>query len=448
MPDADVEFQEMLAEIENNDFSCMLTQMKAGEMAAPVPRIDSPRVQVRKTFLEVMSLQQTHSELVRKNVTFPLCTTGKSACDGTAAPSDDETTATDSGYSSDGTLSWADVCLGDTLDATSLSKATQPEDISETRTTVMMRNLPCDLNRDILTHVIDSEGFYCRYDFVYMPMDFNTGCARGFAFVNLISSDDALRFMGQFQGFGKWPTPSRKTAKMAWSDCQGLQANIARQSGSTALHDGMHDLCKPALYTNGVRAHFSLPARKCTSTGKSKAIQASQSGNSSAARAPLRDSELTVARVRDARATAVAQSAVGAEQAEFTTVIFRNLPNDYTRDIFVQQLDSEGFAGKYDFVYVPIDFARGSALGYAFVNLVDHKSATVFREHFHGFTVWKVPSRKVAIVQWSKAQSQGLALHIERYRNNSMMHDGTPDVYKPAIFKHGCRIPFPGPSHA
>ncbi|CAE7621292.1 ML3, partial [Symbiodinium sp. CCMP2456] len=54
-----------------------------------------------------------------------------------------------------------------------------------------------------------------------------------------------------------------------------------------------------------------------------------------------------------------------------TTVMLRNLPNNYTRDMLLELIDSMGFRGQYDFLYLPIDFQTHACLGYAFVNLVD-----------------------------------------------------------------------------
>merc|ERR1719461_2657977 len=53
-----------------------------------------------------------------------------------------------------------------------------------------------------------------------------------------------------------------------------------------------------------------------------------------------------------------------------TTLMLRNLPLDYTRDMLLQLLDKEGFAGKYDFIYLPVDFKTRAGLGYAFLNMV------------------------------------------------------------------------------
>lgn len=130
---------------------------------------------------------------------------------------------------------------------------------------------------------------------------------------------------------------------------------------------------------------------------------------------------------------------------EGTTVMLRNLPNNYTRAMMLELVDKEGFAGKYDFLYLPIDFKSNSSLGYAFANLVDHEQAELFRKKFEGFEGWAVPSQKVCCVNWS-SPFQGLDAHVQRFRNSPVMHESVPDEHKPILFKDGTRIPFPEPT--
>jgi hypothetical protein len=125
-----------------------------------------------------------------------------------------------------------------------------------------------------------------------------------------------------------------------------------------------------------------------------------------------------------------------------TTVMLRNLPNNYSRTMLLKLIDSEGFAGQYDFIYLPMDFKSLASLGYAFVNLLTPELATRFFEAFEGFHRWVVPSQKVCSVNWSHPY-QGLDAHIERYRNSPVMHEDVPDDYKPWLFRDGERIPFP-----
>ena len=42
----------------------------------------------------------------------------------------------------------------------------------------------------------------------------------------------------------------------------------------------------------------------------------------------------------------------------------RNIPNNYTREMFLELLDRHGFAGRYDFAYLPCDFYRDANLGH------------------------------------------------------------------------------------
>merc|ERR1740130_313458 len=138
--------------------------------------------------------------------------------------------------------------------------------------------------------------------------------------------------------------------------------------------------------------------------------------------------------------------AVGeAFEGPYTTVMLRNLPNNYSRTMLLKLVDAEGFGGEYDLVYLPMDFKSHASLGYAFVNLITPEQAQRFFETFEGFHRWVVPSQKVCSVNWSHPY-QGLDAHIERYRNSPVMHEDVPDDYKPMVFRDGKRIPFPPPT--
>lgn len=132
-------------------------------------------------------------------------------------------------------------------------------------------------------------------------------------------------------------------------------------------------------------------------------------------------------------------------QHECTTVMLRNIPNRYTSGSLLALLDERQFQALYDFVYLPMDFQNGVNLGYAFVNLIGHEEALRFKEVFQGFQGWRFDSAKVSEVSWAHPH-QGLAEHVERYRNSPVMHPSMPDEYKPMIFQRGARVTFPPPT--
>mmetsp|Transcript_9027 Transcript_9027/g.14601 ORF Transcript_9027/g.14601 Transcript_9027/m.14601 type:complete len:417 (+) Transcript_9027:90-1340(+) len=137
--------------------------------------------------------------------------------------------------------------------------------------------------------------------------------------------------------------------------------------------------------------------------------------------------------------------ATAANGLPMTTVMLRNLPNRYTRADLLAMLDEEGFAARYTFVYLPIDFKTHSGLGYAFVDLTEPDVAERLRRHFEGFSRWCIQSDKVCTVSWSHQEQQGLAAHIKRYRNSPVMHGSVPDDWKPMLFQDGQPVPFPPP---
>lgn len=128
-----------------------------------------------------------------------------------------------------------------------------------------------------------------------------------------------------------------------------------------------------------------------------------------------------------------------------TTVMLRNLPPGYNSELLLSTLDSNGFAKRYDFVYLPIDFNTRDSLGYAFVNLLSHAEALRLWSFFEDFSQWLLPCEKPCTLTWSFPH-QGLSAHVERYRNSPVMHDIVPEDCKPMIFVEGRRIQFPRPT--
>jgi len=128
-----------------------------------------------------------------------------------------------------------------------------------------------------------------------------------------------------------------------------------------------------------------------------------------------------------------------------TTLMLRNIPNQYTRDALLGLIESFGFHGCCDFIYLPMDFHKGAGLGYAFVNFASEKDAESVRQMFEGFCSWGHASQKVCEVSFSHPL-QGLKEHIEQHRNSCVMHELVPDSHKPALYEGGVRQPFPLPT--
>jgi len=130
-----------------------------------------------------------------------------------------------------------------------------------------------------------------------------------------------------------------------------------------------------------------------------------------------------------------------------TTLMLRGLPEMCTRDVLLRLLDHLGFAGEYDLVYVPVNFATEVGLRYAFVNAVSPASARRLWACFDGFQAWPMLCEETCTVCWSDPH-QGVTAHVERYRNSPVMHESVPESWKPALFQRGLRVPFPAPTRA
>lgn len=127
----------------------------------------------------------------------------------------------------------------------------------DTRTTVMVQNLPRQMTRVDLLKLLDTQGFIGQYSFVYMPIDLTRQATLGYAFVNLISPEVVPLFWRTFDGFKDWTTPCDKICRVSWSNPhQGLEEHIDRYRNSPLMHSSVPDYARPVLFQNGVRIDF------------------------------------------------------------------------------------------------------------------------------------------------------------------------------------------------
>lgn len=129
-----------------------------------------------------------------------------------------------------------------------------------------------------------------------------------------------------------------------------------------------------------------------------------------------------------------------------TTLTLGNLPSALSQEEVIAVLNSMGFRGKYDLVYMPKCFATGKNLGHATVNLLRHADGLALAARIHGFQTWSVGDGETSCTaEWSLPM-QGWTEHVEAYRNHPVMHESVPESFRPMVFENGRRGIFPQPT--
>ncbi|XP_071721940.1 protein terminal ear1 homolog [Rutidosis leptorrhynchoides] len=110
---------------------------------------------------------------------------------------------------------------------------------AETRTTVMIKNIPNKYSQKLVLSMLDNHCIHtneqkCRdgeddepmssYDFVYLPIDFNNKCNVGYGFVNMTSPQAAWRLYKAFHQQHWEVFNSRKICEVTYARVQGLEA--------------------------------------------------------------------------------------------------------------------------------------------------------------------------------------------------------------------------------
>lgn len=106
-----------------------------------------------------------------------------------------------------------------------------------------------------------------------------------------------------------------------------------------------------------------------------------------------------------------------AAQGPPTTMMIRNIPNRYTQRELVKELEGLGFAGSFDFLYVPMDKVTMCNVGYAFVNFIDPMWALRCMELLENYAFKKHRRARGKIAAVSVAYIQGLQANLRHYQS-------------------------------
>nr|GME11488.1 protein terminal ear1 homolog [Ipomoea batatas] len=110
-------------------------------------------------------------------------------------------------------------------------------DCRDSRTTVMIKNIPNKYSQKLLLNMLDNHCIHCNeqiapadhhptssYDFVYLPIDFVNKCNVGYGFVNMTSPEAAWRLYKAFH-LQTWEAfNSRKICEVTYARIQGIEA--------------------------------------------------------------------------------------------------------------------------------------------------------------------------------------------------------------------------------
>ncbi|KAF9331575.1 hypothetical protein BG006_005570 [Podila minutissima] len=129
-----------------------------------------------------------------------------------------------------------------------------------------------------------------------------------------------------------------------------------------------------------------------------------------------------------------------------TTFMIRNIPNKYTQKMLLECINETHF-GKFDFLYLRIDFKNKCNVGYAFINFVNVDVVDSFVKAHVGKKWSRFNSDKICSMAY--AEVQGRQALIDKFRNSNVMNEDPS--WRPKIFftsgpNIGLEEPFPEPT--
>jgi len=210
-----------------------------------------------------------------------------------------------------------------------------------------------------------------------------------------------------------------------WHESCG--ADVGAKPGCDAEDPSEHS----SLSTAAASEEHSLASDE-EASGPSGCAGITGAGRSSSSAKRL--SHASVPKVMDFGGKVQQDTKVRSKATAVTTLMVRNIPNAYTRDMFVEELGVLGFTGEYDFLYLPIDRSTQWNVGYAFVNFGTPEAAARCRAALAGYVFCCYPHGSGKVTQVSPANLQGLEDNLEFYSKTAVQCTGS-EASRPLVLR-------------
>jgi len=293
-------------------------------------------------------------------------------------------------------------------------------------TTMMLRNLPQTLTKQMLVKELDNAGFSRAYDFLYLPIALCTNTNRGYAFINFTNPEWALTFQLGFHGQKvTWHNDSETVLSVVPAAMQGFEANYAHYSNANVNRGDPR--ARPIFLREPKLGNQPKQVGNLNDAApQQKDQQQKQGPGMASAKQPKKIEQPQSLSAASCNSFAMdsMDSAVPPPGASLSTMMMRNLPPTLTRQMLQEELDNAGFRRTYDFLYLPIDLRTDTNRGYAFINFISPECALSFQLAFEGQTVAWQGHRK-SVLSVVPAALQGFEANYTHY-SNAFVNRGDP----------------------
>lgn len=267
-------------------------------------------------------------------------------------------------------------------------------------TTIMLRNIPNKITREALMEVLENKGYKAKYNFLYLPIDFNSKCNVGYAFINFVTPTECAGF---FSAFDKQKSKdlfpgysSSKTAVVDYARIQGRDNNLENMK-NTGFMEKLHKRPEgqPKFWDDqGKEMSFEKIFGKEGRGSDKKKTQTPTAFDPNLAALYGYYPGSPFGMFPPMMYPPVPQTPAGGDSSEHklnallpkatsnTMQMLRNVPKTITRQELMDVVDKD-FKGKYDFLYIPDDAAEGGNRGFAFLNFESKEQAEKFVEKFN-----------------------------------------------------------------